>query len=104
MTTVPTGTVTVAIPGIVNFGTATLDGSGNASLSGGFPLTTSPGAYPMVANYSGDSVYPPIQNQQIGTITVTAPLAQATLAATFTPASVPAGGSVSISIAVTGNE
>ncbi len=107
MATIPTGTLTfkpVGASGVSQFGQATIASDGSFDVSLTVPVSCPPGTYPVTVDYSGDSVYPGFAGQAFGTITVHPPAAQATVSGSFTPTSVAAGGSVTFTGTVTGNQ
>lgn len=95
---VPTGDVELFIDGapIVDL---PLDANGNASDPYIVPVSTTPGQHTIMANYSGDSNYPPASGQAI--LTVTQGTQSTSVSVTLTPSTVAQGGSVTISISVT---
>ena len=98
----PTGSVTINIPNVAYIGTFNLDSSGNAVGTGSIPSNIAPGVYTVNVNYSGDSTYPAAQGT--ANLTVSAPVAQATVGVNLNPSSAPAGTAVQFNITVVGNQ
>jgi hypothetical protein len=94
--TPPTGTVTFTAAAQGVLGTAPVT-NGTASLA--LPGTLAVGTYVISANYGGDTSYAASASPPSAIVTISQ--AQASIAATLSPASIPLGGSATLTVAVT---
>jgi hypothetical protein len=94
--TPPTGTVTFSAAAQGALGTATVT-NGTATLA--LPGTLAVGTYVISANYSGDSAYAASASPPSAIVTISQ--AQAAIAATLSPASIPLGGTSALTVTVT---